>query len=84
VARLERAFNLVVETQPIHDRLRKLGPRDWREAWDQGLLSEAQRSRLEEAERAVAAVVAVDDFAPETLSPRQARRAPPARAGAAP
>jgi len=83
VARLERAFGLVVETQPIHDRLRKLGVRDWRKAWDQGLLSAPQRSRLEEAERAVAAVVAVDDFDPETLSPGRARHAAAIRSEAA-
>jgi len=74
VARLERAFLLVVETQPIHDRLRKLGVRDWHKAWDQGLLSLDQCAKLEAAERAVADVVAVDDFAPEALSPARARR----------
>lgn len=77
MARLERAFVLVVETQPVHDRLRRLHIRDWRKAWDQGLISEAQRARLEAAERAVAAVIAVDDFPPEGLSPANARRSAP-------
>jgi acyl-CoA dehydrogenase len=73
IARLERAFRLVIETQPEHDRLRRLGLVDWRAAVDQGLLSQAGAARLEEAETSVAAVLAVDDFAPEALSPRRLR-----------
>jgi acyl-CoA dehydrogenase len=67
VARLEAAFRLVVETQPIHDRMKALKIRDWKKAWDQGLLSQADRDRLEAADAAVAEVIAVDDFAPDAL-----------------
>jgi acyl-CoA dehydrogenase len=81
IARLERAFRLVVETQPEHDRLRKLGVEDWREAEEQGLVARGGGARLQEAEAAVAAVLAVDDFAPEALSPRRLRQ--PASAAAA-
>ncbi|HWE46733.1 MAG TPA: acyl-CoA dehydrogenase [Caulobacteraceae bacterium] len=71
IARLERAFELVVETQADHDRLRKLGVDDWAQA--RGLLSDDRIERLQQADAAVAAVIAVDDFAPEALSPRNLR-----------
>jgi len=83
IARLERAFRLVVETQPIHDRLRKLKIADRDKALDQGLISAAQAARLEQAEQAVAAVVAVDDFAPEALSPAAVREPAPSQPRAA-
>ncbi|WP_395944739.1 acyl-CoA dehydrogenase [Brevundimonas sp.] len=68
VGRLEDAFRLVVETQPLHDRMKELKIRDWRKAWDQGLLTAAERDSLEAADAAVADVVAVDDFAPDALA----------------
>ncbi|MBA4795325.1 MAG: acyl-CoA dehydrogenase [Phenylobacterium sp.] len=70
VAELERALELVVETQPIRDRLKKLRIRDPKDAWDQGLISKADHERLLEADAAVAKVVAVDDFSPEELTGR--------------
>ncbi|MDG2514874.1 acyl-CoA dehydrogenase [Sphingobium yanoikuyae] len=71
VARLTEAFRLMVDTQPIHDRLRKARIKDWAKARERGLLSSAELAQLEEADRAVADVIAVDDFAPEEL-PRNA------------
>ena len=38
----------------------------------QGLITEAEASELRATEEAVAAAIAVDDFAPEELAPRQA------------
>jgi len=64
VAQLERAFALVNAVQPLHDRLRREGVRDWREAHRGGAISDDQARQIEAAEAAVAQVVAVDDFAP--------------------
>jgi acyl-CoA dehydrogenase len=72
VTRLERAFELVVATQPVRDRMRKVHMRDADQALRQGLISEADAARLHAAAEAVTAACAVDDFAPEALSPRQA------------
>ncbi|HEY3812960.1 MAG TPA: acyl-CoA dehydrogenase [Caulobacteraceae bacterium] len=74
IARLEHAFELVIQTQPDHDRLRKAGVADWHEAEAKGLLNVADAARLQEADDAVAAVLDVDDFAPEDLSPRNLRK----------
>ncbi|WP_081482962.1 acyl-CoA dehydrogenase [Bordetella petrii] len=64
VAQLERAFALVNAVQPLHDRLRREGVRDWREARRGGAITDDQARQIEAAEQAVAQVVAVDDFAP--------------------
>ena len=77
VGRLEEAFRLVVETQPIHDRLRAQRIRDWRIAGDKGLASADELDLLRRADDAVAAVVAVDDFAPEELARVSDRRSVP-------
>ncbi|WP_210497069.1 acyl-CoA dehydrogenase [Microvirga antarctica] len=69
LAQLERAFALVTQTEPIRDRLKAAGHRDWRAARDAGFLSADDARRLEERDAAVAAVIAVDDFAPEELAP---------------
>jgi len=68
VGRLEQAFELVVETQPIHDRLKQQRIRRWQDARDQDLLSTEEMASLEAADAAVAAVIAVDDFAPDELA----------------
>lgn len=68
VARLTEAFRLMVDTQPIHDRLRKAGVKDWAAAAARGLITDAERTQLQAADRAVADVIAVDDFAPSDLA----------------
>ncbi len=68
VGRLTRAFEMVAETQPIRDRLRKAGIKDWRRAQEKGLVDAGEAARLEAAEQAVDEVIAVDDFAPEELT----------------
>ncbi len=70
LARLERAFEATVATQPVRDRMRKARVRDIDKAREQGLINEAEAAQLRAAAEAVAAAVAVDDFAPEELSPR--------------
>jgi acyl-CoA dehydrogenase len=62
------AFDQVISTQPIHDRLRKQHIRDWRTAQKRGLLTPSEIEALKAADRAIAEVIAVDDFAPEALT----------------
>ncbi|MBV9218938.1 MAG: acyl-CoA dehydrogenase [Methylobacteriaceae bacterium] len=73
VAELERALALVVEMAPVEKRLRDAHVRDWHAAIESGLLSAAEAERMRITQEAVAAVVAVDDFAPEELVPAAAR-----------
>jgi hypothetical protein len=72
LARLERAFALTVAAQPLRDRLHKAHIRDVEKARLEGLINDAEAQQLRAAADAVAAAVAVDDFAPEAISPRQA------------
>jgi acyl-CoA dehydrogenase len=71
--RLGNAFRLVTETEPLRKRLRDAG-RTLDEARGSGPLTADEIARLDEAERARAAVVAVDDFAPEEVTGRLTRR----------
>lgn len=75
VGQLTHTFDLVAEVQPIHDRLRKAGQRDWRKAQAKGLVSDAEAAQLEQAEAAVEDAIAVDDFAPDELVTHRARPA---------
>jgi acyl-CoA dehydrogenase len=72
LARLERAFALTVAAQPLRDRLRRARVHDIDKARRQALINDTEAAQLHAAAEAVAAAVAVDDFAPEELSPRQA------------
>lgn len=76
IGQLIDAFERVVATQPIHDRLKDHGVRDWRQGLDRGLLSPEETSALAAADEAVAKVIAVDDFATTELSPRAAEPPP--------
>jgi acyl-CoA dehydrogenase len=68
VARLDRAFKLVVAAQPIRDRMRKAHVNDPAKALAQGTITETEAAQLAALQRAVLDVVNVDDFAPEELS----------------
>jgi acyl-CoA dehydrogenase len=57
-AQLESALLLVERTQPLRDRHKREGAAS---------LSEAERMALDDARRAVAAVIAVDDFDPHAV-----------------
>ena len=70
VATLEQAFDLVIETAPLQQRLHEARCRDFREGEAKGLLSAAEVARLEECAAVVAQVLAVDDFAAEELGER--------------
>ncbi|HKJ74116.1 MAG TPA: acyl-CoA dehydrogenase [Alphaproteobacteria bacterium] len=69
VALLEKAFRLVTETENLQQKLRKARTRDVSEALAAGALTNDEAERLGEAAAAVAAVVAVDDFAKQDLAP---------------
>lgn len=69
LARLDHAFKLVSAAQPIRDRMRQVHIYDVGRARTQGVITDAEVAQLKELEQAVSAVVAVDDFAPEELSP---------------
>jgi acyl-CoA dehydrogenase len=72
VGRLDRAFALMTAVKPLRDRLRQAHVHDVAAARQRGLISEAEADQLKAVELAIAEVVAVDDFAPEELSPRRA------------
>ncbi len=67
VAKLTEAFRLMVDTQPIHDRLRKARVKDWKIAHERGLIDDAELAQLRSADEAVADVIAVDDFPPDEI-----------------
>ena len=68
IARLDRAFKLVVAAQPLRDRLRKAHVDDIETARAQGLINESEAAQLAALAKAVADVINVDDFAPEELT----------------
>jgi acyl-CoA dehydrogenase len=70
IARLERAFMLVHETEPVRKKVRAAKLRDAKEALAQSLITAEEAKRLEEADAAVSKVIEVDDFAPEELFPK--------------
>ena len=86
IGKLLHAFQLTVETQPIHDRLKTAGVKSWRVGRERGLVSDAEAARLEAADAAVAEVIDVDDFSPQEITERRAvegpQRTSPAEAGA--
>jgi len=69
VARLEKAFLLVTAADDIAKRMRAAHLHDPAAAVKQGVITQAEADRLKVAHDAVAAVIEVDDFAPDMLSP---------------
>jgi acyl-CoA dehydrogenase len=72
IARLERAFAMTVAAQPIRDRMHTARVRDIDQAQRQRTISADEAAQLKAAAEAVAAAIAVDDFAPEELTARGA------------
>jgi acyl-CoA dehydrogenase len=70
IAELDRAFRLVTATQAARDVMRKSRVHDVAEARKRGMISDSEAAQIEAAMKAVAEVIAVDDFAPEELAPR--------------
>ncbi|KRA61658.1 acyl-CoA dehydrogenase [Caulobacter sp. Root655] len=78
VGQLIDAFERVVATQPIHDRLRAQKIRDWKDGVEAGWVTPDEIAALEAADKAVAAVIAVDDFAHDGLAVKSQAAARPA------
>lgn len=74
-ARLEKAFKLVTSAEDIAKRMRTAKIRNWKDAVAQGVITQAEGQQLADAQAAAAAVIAVDDFAPEELSPAHKKSA---------
>jgi acyl-CoA dehydrogenase len=72
VALLERAFAMTVAVQPIRDRMHAAHVRDIDQAVKQRTINADEAARLRATADAVAAAIAVDDFAPEELTSRGA------------
>jgi acyl-CoA dehydrogenase len=68
LARLEMAFKLTVAAQPLRDRLNKTRVHDIDQARMQGLINDTEATQLKETAAAVAAAIAVDDFAADELT----------------
>ncbi|QDM18785.1 acyl-CoA dehydrogenase [Tardiphaga sp. vice352] len=68
-ARLEQAFALVTAADGIAKRLRTSKIKKWQDAVARGVITQAEGEQLATAQAAAAAVIAVDDFAPDELSP---------------
>ncbi|MDB5618829.1 acyl-CoA dehydrogenase, partial [Tardiphaga sp.] len=68
-ARLEKAFALVTAAEDIARRLRTAKIRSWKDAVARGVITQAEGEQLAAAQAAASAVIEVDDFAPEDLSP---------------
>jgi len=72
IALLERAFAMTVAVQPIRDRMHAVRVRDLDQAVKQRTINADEAARLKAAADAVAAAIAVNDFAPEELTRRGA------------
>ena len=72
LALLERAFAMTAAVQPIHDRMHTAHVRDIDQALKQRTITADEAAELKAAADAVAAAIAVDDFAPEELTSRGA------------
>jgi acyl-CoA dehydrogenase len=73
IALVERAFTMTAEVQPIRDRMHAARVRDIDQAVKQGTITADEAAKLKAVADAVAAAIAVDDFAPEELTGRGAK-----------
>ena len=71
---LERAFAMTAAVQPIRDRMHAARVRDIDQAVKQRTITADEAAKLKAAAEAVAAAIAVDDFAPEELTSRGANK----------
>lgn len=70
MARLECAFDLVVETEGISKRLRDADIAGWREGLERGLITEEEAGKMKARDEAVSKAVEVDHFDADELAPR--------------
>ncbi len=71
IARLEHAFRLVHETETLRKKVRGAGVKNAKIALEKNAITAEEFRLLEEADRAVAGVIEVDDFAPEEMFPHK-------------
>ena len=76
IGRLKRAFILVTGAEDIAQKLRRARIHDRTAARAGNVITDAENERLAEIEKAVAAVVAVDDFAASELTPARKETTP--------
>ncbi|MCB1694281.1 MAG: DUF1974 domain-containing protein, partial [Pseudomonadales bacterium] len=69
LARVEQAFDLVIECESLHKRLDDRGYESIDQAYKDGVIDEAEYTRLGLERDAVDRAVAVDHFRPEMLTP---------------
>ncbi|HEX3859141.1 MAG TPA: acyl-CoA dehydrogenase [Pseudolabrys sp.] len=74
LAQLERAFKLTAAAQPLRDRMQHARVRTIDQALKQNLIDESAAAQLREAEKAVSAAIAVDDFTAEELTHHDTNR----------
>lgn len=67
---LERAFDLVHETQPLRGKMEKAGIKTLEDAIHKGVLNETDAEKIRQADEAVQKTIAVDHYAPEQFSGR--------------
>ncbi|WP_290648532.1 acyl-CoA dehydrogenase domain-containing protein, partial [Aquisalimonas sp.] len=67
LARLNEAYQKVVQVEPLATRLREL-EQTATQALEAGVLTEAEKARLDAAQTAVDRVIAVDDYSPAELA----------------
>jgi acyl-CoA dehydrogenase len=72
IALVERAFAMTVAVQPIRDRMHTARVREVDQAVAQRTITADEAGKLKAAADAVAAAIAVNDFAPEELTSRGA------------
>jgi len=80
--RVDEAMRLMVELDPIKQKMRKKRIRDADEALAQGIISENEAARMKEALVKVGEVVRVDDFALEEITGKQPPKKPAKKAPA--
>jgi acyl-CoA dehydrogenase len=69
IARLERAFKLVVAAEPIQKKMHDARVRDWKTAQEKKIITDAEAKQMETVDAAVLDAIEVDDFKPEDLIP---------------
>jgi acyl-CoA dehydrogenase len=74
VALLERAFAATVAAEPIRKRMHDAHVRDIGEAERRGIIDADDAATLRTVAEAVSAAIAVNDFAPEELTSRGAKK----------
>jgi acyl-CoA dehydrogenase len=72
IASLDRAFKLTSAAAPLFEKMRKARVHEVHAAQAAGVIDEDAARALQTVEEAVAAVIAVDDFAADELSPLRA------------